>query len=364
MYTIRQLGKRPLRRIKLCRAILFRYSPFVVRKKTKTKSKKVRTQKNLIGLLLLVALFTITLNLNAAITAEKVWSPEDHSVTPGERVPFGQYRVTTDTATSIESVTVQSVGSARSVFENIVIRNGFNRVIGKARPEQSNNLTSVILKKTLLPDEQLFITVEGEAGFTGANVFSIGLGLVATELVTSDGVVSLPLSNTRYSASSGSRQISSVTVSRISPSASVRTGERQFLGGFTVSADKGNIAGQIQVGLHAVGGMRDDVKNILAVALNARGDWFIAPVVRRVEYGDTVDDYLVQGNLDLSSGAVLVGIFGDIGSSFSGGGTIAVTTNPSQWQMWDNHTGRTPVLPDKVIVGPTVRVVPVQDGKG
>lgn len=327
--------------------------------KNKKNKKQVKNQRYLTGLLL-VALFTITLNLNAAVTAEKVWSPESRSVTPGERVQFGQYRVTTDTATSIESITVQSIGSARLVFENIVIRNGFGRVIGRSRLEQNNNLTSIVLNKTLLPDEQLFVAVEGDAGSTGINAFSIGL--VATELVTSDGVISLPLSSTRYSVSSGSRQISSVTVSRIGPSASVRVGERQFLGGFTVFSDKGKIAGQIQIDLHTIGGMRDDVKNLLVVVLNASGGWFITPVTRRVEYGDMLDEYLVQENLDLSSSPVLVGIFGDIGSSFSGGGTIAVTTNPSQWQMWDTHTGRTPVLPDKNFVGPTIRVMRVQDG--
>lgn len=321
----------------------------------------MKNQKYLIGLLFAV-LFTFVLNLNAAITVEKVWSPESHSITPGERVPFGQYRVATDTALSIESINVQDTGSGRFVFESIVVRNGFGRVIGKARPDQSNNLTPIVLKKTLLPNEQLFLSIEGEYGFIGVDASNVGL--VATELITSDGAISLPPSNTRYSALSSTRQISSVTVTRISPSANVYVGERQFLGGFTIVADKGGIAGAIKVNLHAVGGMRDDIKNILAVALNAHGNWFIVPVVRQVEYGDRLDEYNVEGHLDLSSGAVLVGFFGDVGLSFAGEGMIAVTTNPSRWQMWDNRTGRTPALPDKNIVGPTIRVVRQIEGKG
>lgn len=327
----------------------------------------MRTQKYLIGLLL-VALFTITINLNAAVTAEKVWDQASLSVTPDEQVSFVQYRINTDTAVNLEKVVVKSVGLARLVFSKIVIRNGFGRVIGEAKPNENDNLTSVPLERmVVLPDMTPFITIQGETASSFASgVAGQSAGLVGVWLFTSEGIIPLAESRTIYTALGSFRTLTSLVVTKIGSSSEIRVGERRFLGGFFIRSINGNLGTQLSINLHVFRGMKEDVQNLVAIALNANGNWYFVPIEKRQEYGDILSNYSFGGNLEFSDGVTLIGIFADVGQSFGGGGTIAVSTTPSQWQTWDTSTGRTPVLSDKTVVGPTIRVAPIQrdGGKG
>lgn len=331
----------------------------------KTK-KQVKTQKYLIGLLYAV-LFTFILNLNAAITAEKVWDPPSRFVAPNERVQFVQYRIQTDVAVNIESVTVKSVGAVHLAFEKIVIRNGFGRVIGETKPNSNVNLTIVPIEKTIvLPSMIQFLTLEGESTSSfPSELIERGISVVAIWMFTSDGIVPLEQSPTIYTPSVRSRSPGVLAVSPLGSPSSVQVGERRFLGGFSVNAIGGNIGAQILLNFHVMGGSKEDVRNLTAIALNAKGDWYFLPIAQRWEYGDVLSDYALQGNLEFSGGMTLVGIFADVGQSFSGGGTIAVSATPAKWEAWDISTGTRPVLSNKTVVGPTVRVVPTHgDGGG
>lgn len=326
----------------------------------------MKIQKYLIGLLLAV-LFTIVivLNCNAAVTVERVWEGSSRSITAGERVQLEQYRITTDAAVNIEGVIIKSTGPVHLVFDNILLRNGFGRVIGKGRPSENDDLTSVILEKTVvLPGMYQFVTLEAESTTSlSPEAARHGVNLSVIEIITSDDAFALSSLNTTYQMLTGRREVGTLSLSRLGTPSTVFVGQMQFLGGFSVTSDS-DITGMPIVGIHVINGTKDDVRNLVALALNAKGEWFFAPIVRQIEFGDLLDRYAIQTNIHFAPGITLIGVFADIGGSFSNnGGSIAVSTTPSEWQVWDSR-GRAPVLSGKTVVGPTIRVQQGSGGKG
>ncbi len=319
-------------------------------------------------LLVLLVSVVIALNLNAAISVQKVWDPQSLSVSPGEEVACVQYRVTTDTAVNIEGVEIKSSGPVRSVFQKIAVRNGFGRVIGERQPDGNSDNTVVSFENTVvLPGMDFFITVQGQTApvFT-AEVIGQSTRLVPMWLRTSEGFFPLEDSGAAF-IPSGKPSLGSVVTSKIGVNSNVYPGQKRFLGGFAVNAINGEFGGQMEIKLHILGGLKDDVQNITAVILYANGTWQFTQVWKSQEYADTKDFYTIGENLEISSSSVsLVGIFADIGQSFSNGGAVAVSTTLSHWNVWSSITGRRPVLPDRTVVGPTIKVMPqtISGGKG
>ncbi len=318
------------------------------------------------SVLVLLMFSILSFNLNAAITVQKIWDPPSLSVSPSERVSCVQYRITTDVAVNIERVEVQHIGQARLVFQTILVRNGHGRVIGHAALDQSANITSIPLEKTVvLPDMDFLLTVEGEtaSAFPGE---AIGrpTRLAPVWLRTSEGLVPLAESDAATFTAKEAPPFGSVIASKIGTNSKVYTGEKRFLGGFAINATSGGEFGaQMRLNLHVLGGNKEDVRNLTAVILYAGGGWQFTSLWKWQEYAEVKDFYTIGETVSASSSITLVGIFADVGQSFSNGGTIAVSTTPSQWDAWST-TGRRPVLSERTVVGPTITVVSQQGGKG
>lgn len=305
-------------------------------------------------------------SVDAAVSVKKVWEPGSGFVTAGERVSFGQYQITTpDAAVSIDSVAVQGVGAAGSVFKKVIIRNGFGRVIGEAAFD-AGGATVKLGKMVVLPEMYLFLTIEGEATDNLRTVPGQSeAGLIPVALHTSWGIVPLEKTNTRYAVVPGERTISNLFITSLGVPSSVAPGPMRFIGGFSASSDVGFVGADIRIELHVFGGPEADVSNIIAVALNANGDWSIVRVNRQWEYSSMLNEYALQGAVLFAPATVtLIGFFADIGPGFGQGGSVAISATPSQWGAWENNTSRRPVLSEKIIIGPLIHVVQSGGRKG
>lgn len=317
--------------------------------------------RNLVAIIGMMAL--VNYNLNAAVTVEKVWTSEDTSVVPGETARFAQLRISTDEAVSLESIDVESEMGDK-VFSHLAIRNGFGRVIGRA-PASNVITTTVPLERTiLLPDAPLYVEIEGEAfAVFAANVLGRNVTISARNLNIGGNPVSI-----KKSVGTGATHVITngkvgriIFVGKLGTPSQVSVGPMKFLGGFLVAPDATEeIRALVNIGLHTTGGNGDDIQNLRAAIITPNG-WLLMNLYRTWENDVRGDNVLGDYIGFLANSSTFIGIFGDVGESFSKGGTIALSTTPRDWRsVYGQKSGKSPLLQTGTVVGQTVKVTPSQ----
>ena len=332
------------------------------------------------ALLLVCALFTIisTLNLNAGVVIKKTWTPQNSTMVPGERSTFSQYLITTDEVDSIEAILVEVRGApaARNAFKQVVVENGFGRIIGRGSPLVDSTLVWIHLEQTvLLPETPLYIAPKADVnvGAVVTDMLGKGITMVVKEIhLSGERGISL----TEEEGTGAIHQVALVangigsltSIQRLGGTVSVFSGPRQFLGGFMVTTGAAEDFSSLpNIQIHLSGGQVSDIGNLQAVILTQDGNWSLCPLYQESEHSSRKDNY--YGNF-ISFGAQstsLIGVFGDLGESFSSGNsTIAVSTNPGKWKsVWGRRSGKELTLPNGMVIGPTIKVTPKPpEGKG
>src|SRR3989344_340246 len=300
----------------------------------------MKNQRYLIVLLLFVAaLFTLTVNLTAAISVQKVWQPDSQLAPANTRVSFMQFLLLSDTTERVDGITIQTTGTDVSVYRQSLLENGFGDIVGTIGIRESNTQfmpLSLIVKA----GEPVYLTLKGDmeriidSGYSGT---IIGTDVVAIWTgATVSG--SLPLVGTRHTVNT-SLQVGGITsTGRKGSHQNITAGENQVLGSIevTTSSAENMLVYGLPIEIHSTGGDPSRIRNLVAMDQNgaiiasSRGT-----SVLRKEYGHAMFAlYSEKGGIVLPKGTSTIFFKGDTTDAFSRGGTIAVETNPSEWNAY------------------------------
>lgn len=295
----------------------------------------MRTQKYLIGLLL-VALFTI--NLNAAIAVRKVWQPEPGLAPQKARLNFLQFMLLSDTTERVDGITIKADTMNSSDYRVFLLENGFGDIVGKINTENNQNTPFMPLSIIVKAGEPVYLTLQADMGRLISSTYdgtTIGADVIAiwTEAEISG---SFPLVGARHTFNS--LRIGGInSVGRKGPHQNITAGENQVLGSIevTTSYSENLLMYGLPVDIHSTGGDPTQIKNLVAVDQNGA---VIAssqgPLTLRKEYEYAKFVlYAEKGGIVLSKGTSVISFRGDTTEAFSRGGTIAVATNPSEWNV-------------------------------
>ncbi len=302
------------------------------------------------------------LNLNAAVTVQKVWTPGGTLIVPNERVQFMQLSISTDEAVSLESIDLESE-MANMVFSHLVVRNSFGRVVGRTAAFSGITTVPLLERTILLPEAPLLAEIEGET-FPGFVPYALGKTVSVSVKSLNTGGNPIPIeklvgTGAIHTVAKIPSKVGSLPfIGRLAIPGQVNVGQSRFIGGFVVGSDgTEDIRGLMNIGVHTTGGNEDNIQNLRMAVINSSG-WFLMNFYRSYEYNMRGDNFLGE-YIKFPKGVTFIGIFGDVGESFSNGGNIALSTTPRDWKsVYGYSSGKSPLLQTGTIIGQTVRVTP------
>ena len=296
--------------------------------------------KNLIGLLLFVAaLFTINSNLGAAITVEKVWQPNSHLAPANTRVSFMQFLLSSDTTERLDGITIQTTGVDVSVCRQLLLENGFGEIVG-TMGIGANSTPFLPLSIIVKAGEPVYLTLKADmerlidstyAGATiGADIIVFWTGATVSGL--------LPLIGARHTVNASLQVGKIASTSRKGPHQNIIAGPDQILGSVEVqtSSVENLVVYGLPIEIHSTEGDPTQIKNLVAVDQNGA---VIASsqgsLVLRKEYGHAMFVFDAEKcGIVLSKETSAIFFKGDTTDAFPRGGTIAIETNPSEWNVY------------------------------